>query len=279
MHQSSHRADGGGGGGGGDRFGGGGGGGGGGAGRGGSNRVECECECEEAGGDGESGSISGSGSGGESSGRGGEAIAADVMVAAIVGESTDPGTRVASSSSRAVGARSRVDASDTLKANASAATAPSSSTTRTHRTVPTPFRQKLGRDGFGKPSSVGPEVSGTGRLVHVPPAASTLQNASTSSTSSTCVRVLRKPLRLRLLGSLKGRAIPQRVPLPRPGPVGNTKTSFACCVAAMMVLVIDEKLGCQLAEAQLETTRRAWYDENPNVGSIRSIWKPHAPGR
>ena len=32
----------------------------------------------------------------------------------------------------------------------------------------------------------------------------------------------------------------------------------------MMVLVIDEKSGCQLAEMELETTRRARYDETLN---------------
>ena len=48
-----------------------------------------------------------------------------------------------------------------------------------------------------------------------------------------------------------------------------------------MILVIDEKLGCQLAEVQLETTRRARYDENLNVWPVRpkrDKRRPHAPG-
>ena len=45
-----------------------------------------------------------------------------------------------------------------------------------------------------------------------------------------------------------------------------------------MVLVIDEKLGCQLAVVQLETPRRARYDENLNVWPVHPKRRLHAPG-
>ena len=50
----------------------------------------------------------------------------------------------------------------------------------------------------------------------------------------------------------------------------DTKRYDSPSHAMMVLLVIEEKLGCQLADAQLETTLRAWYDESPKVGSIRS---------